>query len=183
MTFTTPNKVFTKSKKGGGSKSGKSDVLFPKSRKSKSSKGNIHHQNDHLLPMNVNDANDGTPSTNDNGSVVNDTPTSQQTPCNIKTVQDDFNLCIAIDASGSVCGNFAGHCANCKPTAFCQDFGVDTDTCCSNFEKVKEFSSAVVTSLEEFSVEKSFSVVQFGTDATVESELSIADSTLQVFNL
>jgi len=56
--------------------------------------------------------------------------------------------------------------------------GMDQDTCCRNFDNVKEFSSLMVSSLDDFPADKSFSVVQFGSEITVESDLTSATQTL-----
>ena len=112
----------------------------------------------------------------DDGADEENNDTSPPTPkptCN--TAQDDFNLCIAIDGTGSVCSKgILNPCTGCSPGIFCQDGGFDKDTCCSNFADIKEFAKLMVNSLdEEFpKVDKSFSVVQFEASAQVESELS-----------
>lgn len=94
-------------------------------------------------------------------------------------MERDFNLCLAVDMSGSVCNDGKGsECHDCEgqaeyfPLFFsseCRDSFVSKDTCCDNFAKVKEFSSLVVDLLGDFSVAKSFSVVQFATDARTAS--------------
>lgn len=81
--------------------------------------------------------------------------------------------------SGSVCNDNSGsECIGCKADRFfsflaflpsffpqCRDGSVDEDTCCENFAKVKDFSSALVGLLDRFPATKSFAVVQFATHA------------------
>lgn len=111
-------------------------------------------------------------------------PTSQR----ICSKERDFNICLAIDMSGSVCNDGDGSdCVSCPGATFlstigfaseCRDTSVSEDTCCTNFAKVKEFSSIMVNSLGNFPAEKLFSVVQFATDAQLVRALSSADDTV-----
>lgn len=90
--------------------------------------------------------------------------------------------------SGSVCNDGDGSdCVSCPGATFlstigfaseCRDTSVSEDTCCTNFAKVKEFSSIMVNSLGNFPAEKLFSVVQFATDAQLVRVLSSADDTV-----
>jgi len=115
------------------------------------------------------------------------TPSSSPT-CS-KTDQE-FNLCIAIDMSGSVCNDDTGsECTRCRaaflPMFFdseCRDRSVSEDTCCENFGIVKEFSSLMVNSLGDFPAEKSFSVVQFATNAQLAGGLASAEQALTVID-
>jgi len=108
--------------------------------------------------------------------------------CSTST-EHDFNLCIAIDMSGSICNSGTGsECVDCQSTFLpiffmseCKDFFVTEDTCCSNFANIKEFSALIVTSLGESSANTSFSVVQFATNAQLVSGLASADQTVPVF--
>jgi len=96
---------------------------------------------------------------------------------------DDFNICIALDASGSVCAPIGTRdCSFCTPTVFCKDDGFQVDTCCENYQNVKDFASVIVESLDDLPVEKSFSLVQFASDAAVESNLGSAQDTLDTIN-
>lgn len=93
--------------------------------------------------------------------------------------------------SGSVCNDATGdECLNCASRASvlatflpflvtneCRDTYLDDDTCCSNFASVKEFSMLMVNLLGDFPAEKSFSVVQFATSASLVSNLSSAEQT------
>ena len=105
---------------------------------------------------------------------------------------DDFNLCLAVDMSGSVCNNGSGsECIDCDQSFLddiisiftqtgCRDNGVDVRTCCSNFASVKQFSSLMVGALEELRADKSFSVVQFATNAQLVSNLNPVQETTRV---
>mmetsp|Transcript_16646 Transcript_16646/g.30126 ORF Transcript_16646/g.30126 Transcript_16646/m.30126 type:complete len:208 (+) Transcript_16646:3879-4502(+) len=92
--------------------------------------------------------------------------------------------------SGSVCSDGMGsECNECRAaflpiffTSECRDKFVSEDTCCNNFANVKEFSSLMVDLLGEFPAEKSFSLVQFATDAQLVSGLSSTSQTLLVID-
>mmetsp|Transcript_11736 Transcript_11736/g.28840 ORF Transcript_11736/g.28840 Transcript_11736/m.28840 type:complete len:208 (-) Transcript_11736:118-741(-) len=90
--------------------------------------------------------------------------------------------------SGSVCNNGSrSECTACRasflPFFFqseCRDSSVGEDTCCNNFANVKAFSSLMVRLLGDFPAEKSFSVVQFATNAQMVSRLASADQAVRV---
>lgn len=90
--------------------------------------------------------------------------------------------------SGSVCNAGIGaECLGCRaaflPMFFeseCRDSFVSEDTCCNNFANVKEFASLMVNLLDDFPAEKSFSVVQFATNAQLVSGLGSLEQTLPV---
>ena len=92
--------------------------------------------------------------------------------------------------SGSVCNDGLGsECLQCKaqflPFFFnseCKDRWVDEDTCCNNFDSVKDFSKLMVNLLGDFPAEKSFSVVQFATDSQLASGLSSTADVLRVID-
>lgn len=107
-------------------------------------------------------------------------PTNRPTPQPTCSTEQDFNLCIAVDMSGSVCnyGTNGSDCLNCRAaflpiffTSECRDNFVSEDTCCNNFANVKDFSSSMVNLLDDFPAEKSFSVVQFANSAQLMSGL------------
>ena len=123
-------------------------------------------------------------------TTINETPV--QVNC---STEQDFNLCLAVDMSGSVCNDGDGsYCNECTsgPTLFglpipffgtdCRDSFVSEDTCCSNFANVKGFSSTMVKLLDDFPAEKAFSVVQFATNAQLVSNLESSDETVQVID-
>lgn len=120
-------------------------------------------------------------------------PCPSETPSSSPTclkADQEFNLCIAVDMSGSVCNDdTASECTGCRsaflPMFFdseCRDSSVSEDTCCDNFSIVKEFSSLMVNSLGDFPAEKSFSVVQFATNAQLAGDLATAEQTLTVID-
>jgi len=120
-------------------------------------------------------------------------PCPSETPSSSPTcskMDQEFNLCIAVDMSGSVCnGDTGSECTGCRaaflPMFFdseCRDSSVNEDTCCDNFGIVQEFSSLMVNSLGDFPAEKSFSVVQFATNAQLAGELASAEQTLTVID-
>mmetsp|Transcript_34835 Transcript_34835/g.61199 ORF Transcript_34835/g.61199 Transcript_34835/m.61199 type:complete len:969 (+) Transcript_34835:152-3058(+) len=115
-------------------------------------------------------------------------PTNFPSPKPTCSTEQEFNLCLAIDMSGSVCNDGMGsECLECRSaflpmffTSECRDRFVSEDTCCNNFANVKEFSSLMVNLLGDFPAEKSFSVVQFATNARLVSGLSSTAQTLPV---
>eukprot|EP00581_Thalassiosira_minuscula_P010308 CAMPEP_0183710014 /NCGR_PEP_ID=MMETSP0737-20130205/5903_1 /TAXON_ID=385413 /ORGANISM="Thalassiosira miniscula, Strain CCMP1093" /LENGTH=892 /DNA_ID=CAMNT_0025938237 /DNA_START=120 /DNA_END=2798 /DNA_ORIENTATION=+ len=106
------------------------------------------------------------------------------------STEHDFNLCLAIDMSGSVCNDGKGsECLECRApflpmffTSECRDMFVSEDTCCNNFADVKEFSSNMVNLLDNFPADKSFSVVQFATNAQLLNGLSSVTQTLSIID-
>lgn len=59
---------------------------------------------------------------------------------------------------------------------------MDRDTCCSNFQDVTDFSREMVNSLDEVTVDTLFSIVRFSTSASLVSDLSSAEQTLEVLD-
>lgn len=122
-------------------------------------------------------------------------PTTKPT---CRSTEQEFNLCLAVDMSGSVCNDSSGSdCLGCStppslfssvlsifftPESDCRDSFVSEDTCCANFAIVKDFSSLIVNSLGDIPVEKSFSVVQFATNAQLVRGLSSGAQTLSVID-
>lgn len=122
-------------------------------------------------------------------------PTTKPT---CRSTEQEFNLCLAVDMSGSVCNDSSGSdCLECStsPSLFasvlniffaseseCRDSFVSEDTCCANFAIIKDFSSLIVNSLADIPVKKSFSVVQFATNAQLVSGLSSEAQTLSVID-
>ncbi|KAL7432869.1 hypothetical protein ACHAXM_003291 [Skeletonema potamos] len=109
-------------------------------------------------------------------------PTNQPT-C---STEQDFNLCIAVDMSGSVCnGGFfgmgSGDCVGC-PLFECRNIFLDQDTCCNNFDTIKTFSQLIIRALAEFPAEKDFSIVQFASDASIVSRPQSANDALSTIN-
>ena len=74
----------------------------------------------------------------------------------------NFNLCIAVDMSGSICSNDSG-CIGC-PSDTCRNEFVTEGTCCNNFAFVKGFASLMIQSLSKFQSDQTFSIVQFATE-------------------
>jgi hypothetical protein len=56
----------------------------------------------------------------------------------------------------------------------CRVGGYSRDICCPNFENVRNFAVDVVNSLDEIEREKSFSLVEFSTNASVKKSLTTA---------
>mmetsp|Transcript_4144 Transcript_4144/g.9394 ORF Transcript_4144/g.9394 Transcript_4144/m.9394 type:complete len:870 (-) Transcript_4144:132-2741(-) len=118
-------------------------------------------------------------------------PTTKSPAVPACSTEQEFNLCLAVDMSGSVCNGGAGaECVDCQATFIpiisfvseCRDSFVSEDTCCNNFANVKEFSSLMVNLLGDLNTEKSFSIVQFATDAQLISGLASADQTVPVID-
>jgi len=90
---------------------------------------------------------------------------------------NDFNMCIALDASGSVCSPnpmSPQSCSNCASD--CQT-ETSTDTCCANFATTVSFSTEVVEAVEVYNVTKEFSIVQWSSSAYATQALSSATDT------
>jgi len=94
------------------------------------------------------------------------TPTLRPT-CNN---DQDFNLCLAVDMSSSICIS-DGSCIGC-PSDTCRDEFVTESTCCNNFAFIKGFASLMIRSLSNFPADKTFSVVQFATDGRLVSMMN-----------
>ena len=91
----------------------------------------------------------------------------------------DFNVCIALDMSGSVCNQGTGfECNACQPTLICNSDETDQIKCCNNFRDVVEFSSLMVNTLGLLPSHHFFSIVQFATNATLVSGLTSSTSVL-----
>lgn len=121
--------------------------------------------------------------------LATEQPTGKPTPNPTCSTEQAFNVCLAVDMSGSVCNDGSGsECQSCRASSFlpmffaskCRDNSVDEDTCCDNFAKVKAFSSLMVASLDEFPADKSFSIVQFATNARLVGDLSSTEEVLPV---
>ncbi len=120
-------------------------------------------------------------------------PTKQPSPGPTKqptcSTDQDFNLCLAVDMSGSVCnggllGNFglgSDDCVGC-PIFGCRNLFLDQDTCCNDFNTIRTFSQLIIGALAEFPAEKDFSIVQFATDASIVSLPQPATDALSTVN-
>ncbi|KAL3798986.1 hypothetical protein HJC23_005125 [Cyclotella cryptica] len=108
-------------------------------------------------------------------------PTMKPALC---TTKADFNLCLALDNSGSICGFGIDDCLFCEPALFCSNLFsfLPPDTCCNNYADIIEFSKLMVLALDQFDAEKSFSVVQFATNAQLISNLATANDALDVLD-
>ena len=92
----------------------------------------------------------------------------------------DFNLCVSIDMSGSVCGG--GQCAFCEPLSTCNSFGINIQRCCNNFDNVLEFTKALVRQLGDLKTQQDFSLVHFATSATIASTLQNANQAIKTLH-
>jgi len=111
-------------------------------------------------------------------------PTSYPTPTTC-TIKSDFNLCLALYNSGSVCNNFlSSECLFCQPSFFCQNLFsfLPREQCCQNYIDIIDFSKLMVFALDQFEADKSFSVVQFATSAQLASDLSPANETIDALD-
>lgn len=121
------------------------------------------------------------------GSATASVPTQKPT-CNDSKQENQLNICLALDMSGSLCNKgYGGDCISywtgepCDGDV-CRDYSFTQATCCSNFAAVRDFSSSLVTALEEVSSGIQFSVVKFASDAEIASELSAGDATLSTMD-
>ena len=85
----------------------------------------------------------------------------------------DFNLCLAVDMSGSICSSNSG-CINCPNE--CRDDVVTVETCCQGFAYIKGFASLLISSLSKFPSDKTFSIVQFANEGKL---VSMMESTVE----
>mmetsp|Transcript_2084 Transcript_2084/g.3816 ORF Transcript_2084/g.3816 Transcript_2084/m.3816 type:complete len:640 (-) Transcript_2084:202-2121(-) len=127
------------------------------------------------------------PTTRQKEVVETEAPTvtveqKQPVPSLRPTCKNDqnFNLCIAVDMSGSICSNESG-CIGC-PSDTCRDEFVTQGTCCNNFAFVKGFASLMIQSLSNFPAEKTFSIVQFATEGQLISLMETNDEALSTID-
>ncbi|KAL7522406.1 hypothetical protein ACHAWX_007092 [Stephanocyclus meneghinianus] len=126
-----------------------------------------------------------TPTSRPTVRVVTSSPTELPTTKPVScTTKADFNLCLALDNSGSICGFGIDDCLFCEPALFCSNLFsfLPPSTCCNNYADIIEFSKLMVFALEQFEAEKSFSLVQFATNAQLISNLATANVTLDVLD-
>ena len=93
-----------------------------------------------------------------------------------------FNLCFALDMSGSVCNRGQPlNCYNCQQNYQCRDttpdgnnWMYDESTCCNNFYEIVNFTSIMTTRLDELTTQQSMktSVVRFANTGVIESSLT-----------
>jgi len=113
--------------------------------------------------------------------------TSSPTSAPIEEIQEpctnNFNICYALDMSGSVCNrNHNINCDSCYPSNKCRDEGYGQGTCCANFEKVREFAKIMTESLNGYGAFGA-SVVKFSTSASIESNMNTdIDTTLSALD-
>ena len=172
-----------KSTKAGKSKSGLSlQLKGGKSGKGTSSKSQKGNKQSSKASSKASSGHGGTM----DGSAVASVPTSKPT-CNDSKQENQLNICLALDMSGSLCNKGdGGDCISwtgepCDDDV-CRDYSFTQATCCSNFAAVKDFSSSLVTALEEVSSGIQFSIVNFASDAEIASELSAGDTTLSTLD-
>ena len=90
-----------------------------------------------------------------------------------------FVLSPTAPALGTVCNKDTGfECVACEPELICYDSELDKGTCCTNFYDLIEFTKSMISALAMTSVESSFSIVPFATNATLVSDLASADEAL-----
>mmetsp|Transcript_41798 Transcript_41798/g.87737 ORF Transcript_41798/g.87737 Transcript_41798/m.87737 type:complete len:676 (+) Transcript_41798:110-2137(+) len=118
------------------------------------------------------------------------TPPPTNIPTSERTCSTDgkpFQVCLAINMSGSLCNGRTGAlcigCPQIMPSSdaeesYCRDMGVSYSSCCNNFATVKALTSVIVNWLGDLPAGKSFSVVEFASDARVVSGLSSTAQTL-----
>lgn len=88
-------------------------------------------------------------------------------------------MCLALDVSGSICGGTSGElCTGCPNDNICREPSVSLSSCCDNFANVIQLATVIVNSLGDLPVSKSFSVVKYGTEAELVSNVSSTADTL-----
>ena len=86
-----------------------------------------------------------------------------------------FVLSPTAPALVTVCNKDTGfECVACEPELICYDSELDKRTCCNNFYDLIEFTKSMISALAMISVESSFSIVPFATNATLVSDLASA---------
>lgn len=93
-------------------------------------------------------------------------------PC---TPHLDFDVCIALDHSGSVCSpDNPKLCTNCPASSgwwdrnsACRDSGFNQADCCNNYANVKSFAQNVIAGLDDYNVNAQYSLVKFSTGGHV----------------
>jgi hypothetical protein len=80
--------------------------------------------------------------------------------------------------SGSICGG--GLCQNCPSS--CRNFALSRNTCCDNFDSLRDFAVEFVQAGDARDEEQQFSLVRFATDATTLQELGPAANVITALN-
>ncbi|KAL7478572.1 hypothetical protein ACHAW6_004332 [Cyclotella cf. meneghiniana] len=104
-------------------------------------------------------------------SLPTELPTTTPESC---TTNSDFDLCLSLDNSCSICGFRIDKCLFCELAL--------PSTYCNNCSDIIKFSKLMVFMLEQFEADKSFSVVQFATNSQIIRNLAMANETLGVLN-
>ena len=103
------------------------------------------------------------------------------TSCNT-TTYGDFNMCVALDMSGSVCNQDTGfECMACLPDMVCNTIfnSEDKAMCCDNFQEMVDFTKDIVNELSQNQkVEQSYSIVGFNDDSKLVMDMANAEDTL-----
>jgi len=96
----------------------------------------------------------------------------------------NFNLCVALDMSGSVCYRaIGGPCEACYPaTRSCNSGGKKLNICCPNFANMLDFTRSLIAALGELPTDYDVSIVQFSTNATVVSKLENTRKSIKTIN-
>ncbi|KAL7559628.1 hypothetical protein ACA910_015313 [Epithemia clementina (nom. ined.)] len=105
-------------------------------------------------------------------------PTSAPVPdlssCGVK----DFDICFAIDMSGSICSP-PNDVQNCQTNSVscieeCHEAGFSQDLCCSNYEKERNFATKFISTMDSHGGSQRFAVVSFADAAHQEISLQEA---------
>ncbi|EJK53369.1 hypothetical protein THAOC_27211, partial [Thalassiosira oceanica] len=95
----------------------------------------------------------------------------------------DFDMCFALDMSGSVCSpnkNQPELCSSCPDQ--CKDSAVNDGTCCDEFRSIQDFTIDMVTALDSFDGQKSYSIVQFASSGSLVPSSGDKQSTIDSVN-
>ncbi len=97
------------------------------------------------------------------------------------------NKIIFLSPSIAVCNGDTGfECHSCEPETICLEsidgVGYNKATCCNNFYDVIEFSKLMISSLEMLPVNRSYSLVSFGNNATLDLDLASPEETLTLLD-
>ena len=89
-----------------------------------------------------------------------------------------LDICIAVDMSNSICSPSSG-VVSCTDCGECQEAGMDSGTCCGNFEKQLNFTKTFIERMDAFNLEQRFSLVAFSTNAIFATHLVDSDSAIK----
>ena len=106
-------------------------------------------------------------------------PTGSPLPDLSDCGEKDFDICIAIDMSGSICSP-ENHAQTCRYPSYscvaaCQQSGFSRELCCYNHEMEREFATKFISTMDSYGGTQRFSLVTFADDGHQVMSLQTAD--------